>query len=265
MTFSRIGRLLGLAAIVAFFPAIAVAQDGEDEQQMGTELFNKLKTQGEIVATSPLYDRLRPIAAHLTEVVQPKYTYPIHFYIVHERQPNAFAAPGGNVYVTDSLFYFVKNAQELEGTLCHETSHLIHHDSAKLVKQDEDIRRRALAATILLGPNMKVILATVAIAHLDSLHYSREAEEAADITGADTCAAAGYNPWGLVWLFRDFSDAKVAQPPEILSDHPDFQHRIEALEQHFKENPATFDRFSSNPKTATHLNVPKNENETFLH
>src|SRR5277367_5538231 len=114
----------------ALEPAGAMAQGG-DEAQMGAQLFNQLKAQGEIVSSSPLYDRLSPIATELTTVVQPQYQYPIHFYLVHESQPNAFAAPGGNVYVTDSLFYFVKNEQELEGTLCHETSHLLHHDSEK--------------------------------------------------------------------------------------------------------------------------------------
>ena len=59
---------------------------------------------------------MAPIAAAITKVVQPKYPYPIHFYIVHEAQPNAFAAPGGNIYVVDSMFYFVHNTEELAGT-----------------------------------------------------------------------------------------------------------------------------------------------------
>lgn len=75
-----------------------------DEVQMGAQLFDQLKSQSEIVQSSPLYDTLRPIAAAITKVIQPSYPYPIHFYIVHEAQPNAFAAPGGNIYVVDSLF-----------------------------------------------------------------------------------------------------------------------------------------------------------------
>jgi predicted Zn-dependent protease len=231
---------------------------------MGAELFAQLKAQGEIVASSPLYDILRPIADAITKAVQPRYPYPIHFYIVHENQPNAFAAPGGNVYVVDSLLYFVKNREELEGTLCHESSHLLHHDSADLVKQDAAIRRRAIAATILLGPSIKMALAMAAIGRLDSLHHSRAAEEAADLTGADTCAAAGSNPWGLVWLFSDFSNANLKAPPEILSDHPNDAHRINALEKHFKQHPEVFSQFSDDPKTATKLVLPKDEAEQFL-
>ncbi|MBV8148757.1 MAG: M48 family metallopeptidase [Candidatus Eremiobacteraeota bacterium] len=255
---------MAFMAIAALATFGARAQESGDESQTGAQLFKELKAQSEIVSSSPLYDRLRPIAANLTNVVQPQYAYPIHFYIVHEPQPNAFAAPGGNVYVTDALFYFVKNKEELQGVLCHETSHLLHHDSEKLMKDDQQIRARAIAATILLGPTIGVILATTAISQLDSLHYSRNAEEAADLTGADNCAKAGYNPWGLVWLFRDFSNANVEQPPELLSDHPDFEHRIAQLEQHFKQNPSLFDRFDATEQSATVLDVPKNEDESFL-
>ena len=231
---------------------------------MGKQLFDQLRSQGEIVASTPLYTTLQPLAERITRVVQPSYNYPIHFYIVHESQPNAFAAPGGNVYVTDSLFYFVRNTEELAGTICHETSHLLHHDSAQKMKDAEQIRARAIAATILLGPTVKTILAVTAIGQLDSLHYSRAVEERADLTGSDTCALAGYNPWGLIWLFKDFSSADMPNPPEILSDHPDFDHRVAALEHHFEQNPGRFAHFNESSQSAKPLHVVANESERFL-
>ena len=235
-----------------------------DEPALGKELFNELRSQGEIVASSPLYATLRPLAQRITAVVQPQYDYPIHFYIVHEAQPNAFAAPGGNIYVTDSLFFFVRNTEELTGTICHETSHLLYHDSAKKMKDEQEIAARALGATVVLGPSVATVLAVTTIARLDALHFSRDVEERADLRGSDTCALAGYNPWGLVWLFRDFSNADLSNPPEVLSDHPDFAHRISTLERHFQDNPTLFARFNPNPSSATPLHVPKNESEKFL-
>ena len=124
------------------------SDDQYDEPQMGKELFDQLRSEGEIVASSPLYGILEPLAQRITRVVQPQYDYPIHFYVVHEAQPNAFAAPGGNVYVTDSLFYFVRNTEELTGTICHETSHLLHHDSARKMADEKKIAERAVGATI---------------------------------------------------------------------------------------------------------------------
>lgn len=256
---------LTLYAGAACLPARAQqTQQGHDEGRMGKQLFDQLKSQGEVVASSPLYATLQPLAQRITQVVQPRYDYPIHFYIVHESQPNAFAAPGGNVYVTDSLFYFVHNTEEMAGTICHETSHLLNHDSAQKMKDNEQIRARAIAATILLGPSVRTVLAVTAIGQLDSLHYSRAVEERADLMGSDTCARAGYDPWGLVWLFKDFSSANMPNPPEILSDHPDFDDRVAALEHHFAQNPARFARFDQNPQSATPLHVPANESERFL-
>ena len=253
-----------IAAFAIAFCGGARAFADETEAQMGADTFADLKQQGVIVAKSPLYDVLRPISDQITKVVAPRYQYPIHFYIVHGKDPNAFATPGGNVYVVDSLLYFVHNKEELAGTLCHETSHLLHHDSLSEQSHDDAIRRRELVAMILLGPSFGNLLATSAIGNLDSLHYSRAAEESADLTGSDTCAQAGLNPWGLVWLFQDFSNANMKTPPEILSDHPDNQNRIKALEKHFRQNPDEFSRFSSDPQTATRLQVPKDTAEVFM-
>src|SRR4029077_5075266 len=143
---------------------------------------------------SPLYDALIPVATAVARTAQPRYKHPFKFYLVHEQQPNAFSVPGGNVYVTDSLLFFVKNTEELAGTLCHEVSHTIHHDSMNLIEKERRVERRELGAAILLGPSTAHVLAIALIGKLRSLGYSREAESAADITGSDVCAASGYDP-----------------------------------------------------------------------
>lgn len=65
-----------------------------------------------------------------------------------------------------------------------------------------------------------LIIAIALLGKLHSLGYSRDAASNADVTGADICAEAGYNPWGLAWLFQDFQNADVRQIPQLLSDHP---------------------------------------------
>jgi predicted Zn-dependent protease len=254
--------LTGVASVRTLFATQSGNQD--EEVQLGQEVFNELKAKGEIIESSPLYDQLRPIADAITREAQPRYNHPFKFYLVHETQPNAFATPGGNVYVVDSLLYFVKNTDELAGTLCHEVSHTIHHDSMARMEEQEKILRRELGAAVLLGPTRAHLLAIALVGALNSQGYSRDVEERADLTGSDVCAGTGYNPWGLVWLFQDFANAKMAQMPEILSDHPNNQHRVDALERHFRRNPAVFGKFNSDPKSATPLSVPKNATEVFL-
>ncbi|MGP0018305.1 MAG: M48 family metalloprotease [Candidatus Sulfotelmatobacter sp.] len=245
-------------------PLAAQAQDQDEEVQLGQEVFDELKAKGEIIESSPLYDQLKPIADAITRSAQPRYNHPFKFYLVHEQQPNAFATPGGNVYVVDSLLYFVKNTDELAGTLCHEVSHTIHHDTMELMEKREKIAEREVGAAILLSPSVAQMLAIAFLGKLHSLSYSRDVESRADITGSDVCAATGYNPWGLVWLFQDFKDAKAEQVPQLLSDHPNDQNRVDALERHFRKNPSVFKKFNPDPKSAKPLAVPANAPETFL-
>jgi predicted Zn-dependent protease len=262
------GLLLSAIALIASIalPRAKAADDTrlDDKQQIGQETFNELKAKGEIVASSPLYDSLAPIAAGVTRTAQPRYNHPFKFYLVHEQQPNAFAVAGGNVYVTDSLLYFVKNTEQLAGTLCHEVSHTIHHDSMTLIEKERQVARREIGAAILLGPSRAHVLAIALIGKLRSLGYSRDVESAADLTGADVCAASGYNPWGLVWLFQDFDAADTAQVPQLLSNHPDNPHRVEALKRHFREKPSVFASFSAEARSAKPFVVPKNAAEVFL-
>jgi beta-barrel assembly-enhancing protease len=236
------------------------ASDQDVELQLGQQVFDELKAKGEIVESSPLYDQLRPISDAITRAAQPQYNHPFKFYLVHETQPNAFATPGGNVYVVDSLLYFVKNSEELAGTLCHEVSHTIHRDAVTLMEKDQKLTEREIAAAVLLGHPLAIAL----LGKLHSLSYSRDVESRADITGSDVCAATGYNPWGLVWLFQDFQNANMGQVPQLLSDHPGNQNRVNALEKHFRQNPSVFGKFNSDSKSAKPMSVPKDASEVFL-
>jgi predicted Zn-dependent protease len=258
--------MLCLVAVTVAGPQSATEkQSQDDEVQLGQEVFNELKAKGEIIESSPLYDQLRPIADAITRVAQPRYNHPFKFYLVHETQPNAFATPGGNVYVVDSLLYFVKNTEQLAGTLCHEVSHTIHHDTMTLMEKQKGIEKREVGAAVVLGPSRAHLLAILLLGKLHSLSYSRDVESRADLTGSDVCAATGYNPWGLVWLFQDFKNAQPNQLPQLLSDHPNDQNRVDALEAHFRKNSSVFGKFSSDPKSATPFSVPKNAPESFLH
>lgn len=266
---SKLGLRVGLMLVTLCTASLAQAPRPEpvsdQETELGLEAYKQLLAKGEIVESSPLYENLKPIADAISRAAQPRYPHPFKFIIVHESQPNAFATPGGNVYVVDSLLYFVKNKEELAGTFCHEVSHTIHRDGVTLMEKEKRIERHEVEAAILLGPTRAHLIAIALLGRLHSLGYSREAESNADITGSDICAAAGINPRGLIWLFQDFQNANAAQIPQLLSDHPADGTRIQTLEKHFKDNPATFSKFSSDKKSATPFNVQKNAPETFLH
>jgi Zn-dependent protease with chaperone function len=80
----------------------------DQETELGQAVYKQLRDKGEIIESSPLYESLKPVADAIARVAQPRYPHPFKFFLVHETQPNAFATPGGNVYVVDSLLYFAR-------------------------------------------------------------------------------------------------------------------------------------------------------------
>lgn len=236
---------LGCAA-----PAFAYTQDQQTEMQIGQQEYQQLQQKGEIVRSSPYYRILNPIAARIKRVADPQYFVPFHFILVNETDPNAFAVPGGNVYVTTAMMRFVRNKEELAGVLCHETSHDIHHDVLGLYKKDQQIGLYGTIAEILLGRSAGGLAGSLVnlAANLESLRFSRNVEENADHKGAETCAQAGLDPYGLIWLMQAFQSSNMPNPPEVISDHPSDAHRIAALQNEFAADPALFANF--NPSIA---------------
>jgi predicted Zn-dependent protease len=258
------GRLVRLLCATALFAlalpatALALSQQQQWEMQIGQRQYMQLLQQGKIVPQSPLYQQLEPVAKRIAAVADPQYFTPFHFILVNEPSPNAFSVPGGNVYVTTSLLQFVKNQDELAGVLCHEVSHDIHHDVYNENRKDSSVATAAGVLGMLLGMQGGYggYLGQMAVgvgADAQTKTYSRQAESNADRAGAYTCAKAGYNPWGMVWLFERFHGVGGSRQPEWLSDHPRDNHRITDLETLFRSDPATFGKFLDDPAAATPL------------
>lgn len=250
-------RLLTAALAAIFSLSFVMPAFADDqEQQIGAQVYQQLQQKGEILTTSPYYKILNPIAARISAVANPQYDAPFHFILVHEKQPNAFAVPGGNVYVTDSMMTFAKNKEELAGVLCHETSHTIHHDVVSLYHKRQNVDLGASILSSLLGGGQVTNFILGTADQLVGLRFSRSVEGNADHMGAQTCARAGINPWGMVWLFKAFEANPNGAPPEALSDHPTDEHRISDLENEFNSSPALFGKFTDNMATATPLEAP---------
>jgi beta-barrel assembly-enhancing protease len=253
---------ISLAGASAAFAQDDEAQLQQAEVKIGQQVYEQLRQKGEIIASSPYQAVLSPIAQQIKRVADRRYFRPFTFILVHEAQPNAFAVPGGNVYVTDSLMKFVENREELAGVLCHETAHDVHHDVVNNILKNQRAQRNVgiiagLADLITGGKYSGLINVGANIDVLTTVQrYSREVESAADVTGSEICAEAGSNPWGMVWLFQHFEKAGSGAGMEMLSDHPTNEHRIAALREHFSQMPDLFARYSSNIARATPLRRP---------
>jgi len=250
-------RFFSLAMAAVFgLSLVAPALADDQEQQIGQQVYQQLQQKGEIITNSPYYKILNPIAARISAVANPQYDAPFHFILVHQASPNAFAVPGGNVYVTDSMMTFAKNKEELAGVLCHETSHTIHRDVMSLNRKQQGVDLAAGILSSLLGGGQVTNMVLGIGDQLVGARFSRSVERQADQKGAMTCAQAGINPWGMVWLFKQFEAAPTSKPPEALSDHPTDEHRVADLENEFAASPSLFGKYSDNIATATPLDAP---------
>ncbi len=244
-----------LLTLGAAAPALAYTQEQQQELQIGRQEYQSLQQKGEIITSSPYYKILDPIAQRIAAIADPQYFVPFHFILVNQAAPNAFAVPGGNVYVTIAMMHFVKNKEELAGVLCHETSHDIHNDVMNLYAKNQQLGLYAGIASLIFG-KAEGGLAYGAIniaANLESLHFSRAVEQNADHKGAITCAQAGLDSWGMVWLMRAFKNSAMPNPSEFLSNHPTDQERINALKAEFAQDPTLFGNLNPNVACGTPL------------
>lgn len=233
-------------------PAAAYSAQEQQELQIGQQVYSQLDRQGKILRESPYYAVLNPLGRLISATADKKYFVPFHFILVHSSQPNAFAVPGGNVYVTDSMMTFVENKEELAGVLCHEVSHTIHHDVWDLYVKSQRVSLWQMLGQVLLGRNSGIAsFAIDLLANVQVLRFSRDVEHNADVSGAYVCAGSGVTPWGMVWLMKRFLNQNKSNPPEFLSDHPTDSHRIADLEKLIAENPQTFATFNSLIANAT--------------
>jgi beta-barrel assembly-enhancing protease len=263
-------RALAIFASAALaFPIAAGAADISQQQktwemQFGQQRYMQMMQRGEIVPPqSPLYSTLQPIADKIAAVANTQYFVPFHFILVNEGSPNAFSVPGGNVYVTTSMLSFVKNRDELAGVLCHEVSHDIHHDVYNLYQQGQHLQTTAGVAGMPPGgfgsQRYPGQMAGGLGASAQTAGFSRVAESNADRAGAYTCARAGFNPWGMVWNFRQYHDnVGMGHPTGTLSDHPSDDQRVADLTALFKSDKPTFGKFRDDVVASRPIKLPIN-------
>lgn len=162
--------------------------------------------------------------------------YPYEFHVVDDpRTINAFALPGGQIFITTAMLNQLDSEAQLAGILAHEVAHVVaRHGAEQLARQQLGL---ALVNAIAItasgedpGNARQAALVAQAVNQLISLQYSRQDELESDRLGFEFMTAANYNPEGLVELMEILAQTSNGQPPEFLSTHPYPENRIEQLQ-----------------------------------
>lgn len=158
------------------------------------------------------------------------------FTVIDDDLVNAFAAPGGYIYITTGILKKLKSEDEIAGVLGHEIGHVVHKHSLKALQRQMLAQFGLSILGSMLGDGglsrALVVKASEISASLLLLKNSRENELQADAEGVRIMHAAGYNPRAMIDIQRMLlREAGGRNPPAIISTHPPSQERIDAIEQ----------------------------------
>jgi predicted Zn-dependent protease len=178
------------------------------------------------------------LAAHA-----PGYEFPYRFAVVDAPEVNAYAFPGGYVFVNSGAIAAAQNEGELAAVLAHEIAHVaLRHGTNQASKAY--VTKTGLDIIDALAGGRQTALGQLAErvggagAELLFQRLGRSSETEADLEGVRLMAAAGYDPRDMARFFENLGEVGGARSPEALSDHPDPRSRVAAINEAVNALPA---------------------------
>jgi Zn-dependent protease with chaperone function len=238
-----------LSAAIAFvLSATLVAQTAikppknrykpEDDVKLGREAAAEVRKQYPVIESGPINNYLSRLGRELVaqappELNRPEFEY--SFTAVNLKEINAFALPGGPMFVNRGMVDAATSEGQVVGVMAHELSHvLLRHGTANATKA-QNAQFGALAGAIagaVIGGRVGTAVSQSSQFGLGTLllRYSRDYEKQADILGAQLMARAGYDPNDLARMFETIGkQSKGSGAPEWLSDHPNPGNRSQYI------------------------------------
>jgi len=183
-----------------------------------------------------LVDDVGNLVVQSSPASQTPYEYEFHL-LEDDQTINAFALPGGQIFITRALFDKLQTEGELAGVLGHEVGHVVARHSAEHIAKaqlTEGLTGAAVLATY--DPNNPATANTAQVAaligQLINLKFGREDELEADFLGVCFINDSGYNPEELLSVMQILAESSQGNaPPEFFSTHPNPESRIQRIQE----------------------------------
>ena len=209
----------------------------QQDVDLGREYAQQVERQMTVVPNRELTDYVNRVGMRLVRQGQLD-DYPYYFRVVQEDSINAFALPGGPMYIHTGLIKAAENEAQLAGVLAHELSHVVLRHGTHQATKSQFVQLGAIlvSGAASRGGGLSGALAQLGVglgAGSYMLSFSRGMEAEADLMGAYTMAKAGYNPVELARFFEKLEAQGGNQNSMVarfLSDHPSPGNRIQAIE-----------------------------------
>jgi predicted Zn-dependent protease len=201
----------------------------EEEWQLGAQLSQDIARQVRLSNDPTLNNYINDMGQRIVaQTPAPFNRLPWQFHVVDDPAINAFAIPGGHVYVHTGLIANADNAAEVAGVMAHEISHVTARHSTEQISRQYGL---SVLAGVALGNNPGALaqIATQILAGGALARFSREAEREADERGIQAMAAAGYNPIGMATMFEELLEHRQSRPggvEQFFSTHPLTEERV---------------------------------------
>lgn len=248
---------MGAAIAAPPFALEALADDHAQERQIGQQVYNDQRKQGQILDSSPYYPVLRKVGATISDAAQPHW-WPMNFVVVKGNKANAFSVPGGWVYVNEALLKNADSEAELASVVGHETGHIVLGHVMDRLRKAQTMNTIFGIFSIFVhtqGAANTFNLAQFAAGY-GFLNFSRQQEYQADHEGAILAGKAKYNPWGMIWFFQKLEKLYGSSGFEAyVQDHPATKDRISRIQSFFQSDPRQFARWSHQPTTTSGLQL----------
>lgn len=211
----------------------------EQEIQAGQEAVAQTNRQYPVLPDShPLTQYIQQLGRRLVQYA-PGEKWPYQFHVVNQKEINAFALPGGPLYVNVGTIQAADNEAQLAGVMAHELSHIIQRHATRAATKQYKAQVGLGILGAILGGSVGGQLAAAGISFAAGSYFlknSRQSEKEADLLGTDMMYDAGYDPIQLPRFFEKI-EAEGSQGPQFLSDHPNPGNRIAYCEAEVKTLP----------------------------
>jgi beta-barrel assembly-enhancing protease len=246
----NVGGTLILGLIVAVFALVKYCSSSDFNEVLGITQYVGISEEQEIAlglqsaphmiqqygglhTSREAQETVRRVGRRLVEASDARktpYQYDFHL-LANPEVVNAFALPGGQVFITAALYSRLETEDQLAGVLGHEIGHVVaRHGAERIAKMD--LTQGLTGAAVIASGDYSTAQAAEMIGNLINMSYGRDQELQSDALGVRFMIDAGYDPEALIRVMQILAEAGGGQQqPEFFSTHPNPENRIERIKE----------------------------------
>lgn len=232
-------RMLAVVAITCSLAACGIST--QQEIQMGQEYAQQINAQLPIMQDPELNRYVNVLGDSISRPTS-RGDLDWHFYIVDSKEVNAFAVPGGYVYINRGLIERADRMDEVAGVLAHEIGHVVRRHTVKQMEKEQGANIGVTLACVLTSVcNSQIAGAAINIAGSAVFaRFTRQDEAEADQEGFNNVVRAHISPVGMVTMFQKLLDERKSRPAGVEAwflTHPLEEDRIAAIQARINQLP----------------------------